>query len=176
LDDDCNIKAGLIPVQPRKHPVDYGHSLVTTQSALKPQLKPQWLQIWHLTSRNLSNANVSRSAAHLLNTVLSSDILPKNDLSALIDTTLFSNGLNGPVGLSDAALSLWSTIIELHSASGRSVAQQTVTRLVNWLSSHYALSLSLKPFLFLMLNELQPLLSITLTRNSLLIMQHLQLF
>ena len=118
------------------------HSLVSMQSALTHHLKPQWLQIWHLASRNLSNPNVSRSAAHLLNAILSSSILQDADVSKLIDATLFSNGLNGPIGMSDAALSLWFTIIASRSASGQSVAQQTVTRLVNWFSSNYVLSLS----------------------------------
>lgn len=60
----------------------------------------------------------------------------------LIDTTLFSDGLNGPVGMSDAALSLWSTVIESRSVGGLSAPPLIVTRLVNWLSSYYTLSLS----------------------------------
>jgi serine-protein kinase ATM len=58
----------------------------------------------------------------------------------LIDETLFSDGLNGPAGMSDAALSLWFTVIESGSAGGQSAAQQTVSRLLNWFSSHYNLS------------------------------------
>lgn len=124
------------------------HSLVSIQTALKPELKPQWLQIWHLTSRNLSNPNVSRPAAHLLNSMLSSTVLQNTDASKLIDTTLFSDGLNGPVGMSDAALSLWSTIIDSRSAGGQSAPQHIVIRLVNWLSSHYTLSSSSCPLPF----------------------------
>lgn len=132
------------------------HSLISTQSALTLDLKPQWLQIWHLASRNLSNPNVSRSAAHLLNAILSSKILQDADVAELIDATLFSNGLNGPIGMSDAALSLWFTIIAARSTSGQSVAQQTVIRLVSWVSSNYVLSMSPAPFLsFHPLNELQ---------------------
>jgi hypothetical protein len=104
---------------------------------------PQWVQIWHITSRNLSNPNVSRCAAHLLSALLNSDVFQAINLSKLMDTGLFSDGLNGPVGMSDAALSLWSTIIQFRSASGQVVAQQTVVRLMNWFSSHYTLSSSL---------------------------------
>jgi hypothetical protein len=117
-------------------------SLVSVQAALKPELKPQWIQIWHLTSRNLSNPNVSRPAAHLLNSILRSAALRNTDVSKLIDGTLFSDGLNGPVGMSDAALLLWSTIIDSRSAGGQSAPHQIVIRLVNWLSSHYTLGSS----------------------------------
>jgi serine-protein kinase ATM len=104
---------------------------------------PQWVQIWHVTCRNLSNPNVSRCAAHLLSALLNSGVFQAINLSKLMDAGLFSDGLNGPVGMSDAALSLWSTIIQYRSASGQLVAQQTVVRLMNWFSSHYTLSSSL---------------------------------
>jgi hypothetical protein len=94
-----------------------------------------------LTSRNLSNMNVSRPAAHLLNLLIESKILKSLDVPSLIDATLFSDGLNGPVGMSDAALILWSAVVDSH-ASGPLVAQQRVVRLVNWFSSYWILSTS----------------------------------
>jgi serine-protein kinase ATM len=124
------------------------HSFVSTQSTLKPELKPQWIQIWHRASRNLSNPNLSRPAAHLLNSILRSAVMQNIDVSKLIDATLFSDGLNGPVGMSDTALSLWSTIIDSRSAVGQSSPHQIVTRLVNWLSSHYTLGLSFMSLTF----------------------------
>lgn len=116
------------------------HSLVSVQSALKPEMKPQWLQIWHLAARNLSNPNVSRPAAHLLNSILRSSLLQHTDTSTLIDTTVFSDGLNGPAGMSDAALSLWYTIVEYRSAVGQLAPQQTVVRFTNWLFTYYTFS------------------------------------
>ena len=74
--------------------------------------------------------------------------MQNNEVSKLMETTLFSDGLNGPVGMSDAALSLWCAIIEFHSASGQTMAQRTVTRVLTWLSSHYILSVSFQPFFF----------------------------
>ena len=151
LDEDPSIAAwtmivisryGYFPLYPRRHPLTIGCSLVSVKSALKPELKSQWLQIWHLTSRNLSNPTISRSAAHLLKSMIGSTVLQNTDVAKLVDTTLFSDGLNGPVGMSDAALLLWSGIIESRSAGGQPAAQQIVTRLMNWLSSHYTLSLS----------------------------------
>ncbi len=116
------------------------HSLVSLQPALKPEMKAQWLQIWHLAARNLSNPNVSRPAAHLLNSILRSSFMQHTDTSTLIDTTVFSDGLNGPVGMSDAALSLWHTLIEHRSAGGQLAPQQIVLRFTNWFSTYYTLS------------------------------------
>ena len=115
-------------------------SLVSKQSALKLELKAQWLQIWHLAARNLSNPTLSRPAAYLLNSMLRSSIMQHTDTSTLIDRTVFSDGLNGPVGMSDAALSLWHTIIEHRSAGGQLAPQQIVVRFTNWLSTYYTLS------------------------------------
>ena len=105
------------------------HSLVSMQPALKPEINDQWLQIWHLAARNLSNS------------ILRSSFMQHTDTSTLIDTTVFSDGLNGPVGMSDAALSLWHTIIEHRSAGGQLAPQQIVVRFTNWLSTYYTLSL-----------------------------------
>lgn len=111
-------------------------------------MKAQWLQIWHLAARNLSNPNVSRPAAHLLNAILRSNVLQYTNISTLIDTTVFSDGLNGPVGISDAALSLWYTIIEYQSAGGQLAPQQTIVRFTNWLSTYYTLSLCRCPWIY----------------------------
>ena len=161
----------------RRWSVDLSLSFVSAKSALKPDLKGQWLQIWRLTSRNLSNPNVSRPAAHLLNCILSSAILLNTGVSTLIDTALFSDGLNGPVGMSDAALSLWSTIIETESADGQSAPQQIVIRSLNWISSYFTLcSLLTSLTLFLLLIEFQCLVSIAPPRNKWRFMLHLQPF
>lgn len=105
-----------------------------------PHAQSPWLQVWHFASRNLSNPGVSRSAAHLLNCLLNSRLLSDVDISKLIEESLFSNGINGPVGMSDAALSLWLTIIKQHFVTGPTMRNQMVVRFLNWLTSHYVLS------------------------------------
>jgi hypothetical protein len=117
------------------------HSLASALSTSKSDAASYWLQIWHLASRSLSNPNSSRSASHLLDILLKSSILHNSDISKLVDSTLFADGLNGPVGMSDAALSLWLSIAESRIANGQAAKQQTVSRFIKWLAANYHLSL-----------------------------------
>lgn len=115
-------------------------SLVPSRFEGSSDERSSWMQIWHSASRSLSNPSTSRCAAHLMNSLLQSDFVSESDAANLIESTFFSNGLNGPVGFSDAALQLWSTILSPSGTSHQTVAGKIVLRFINWLSSYYQLS------------------------------------
>ena len=95
--------------------------------------------MWHWSARNLSTPGTSRAACHLLESILSAELLDVAHVAAAVDATLFSDGLSGPCALTDSALSLWSAVPGIKERENVGSVQKVGIRVVHWLNSNWTL-------------------------------------
>lgn len=102
-------------------------------------LRKFWTQSCNLVARSVSSQGLSRAACHFLDSVLRAGVLDETTQSELVLNAMFASGSQGPCMLTDAALSLWNTILASRK-SGRVDALQSVSlRAIGWLNAQWTL-------------------------------------
>lgn len=83
--------------------------------------------------RTLSLTGTSRAACVLLHAILEAEIMPFHAISEDINSIITTADVNGPMILSDAAISLMARILHLRNTKLPSAGQFTCNHIIRWI-------------------------------------------
>ncbi|GAA5938292.1 hypothetical protein JCM10213_003256 [Rhodosporidiobolus nylandii] len=138
-------QAGLPPspasdsLLPRAHTSDFASPSKRRAASFSPAAPPAspWEQIWQLSLRRLSSAEVCRCAAHTANTLLAQDLVPAVLLSDSLDSFAkeldlqHQGGLNFP---SDAVCLFLEWALAIAASDARLVRLKLADKVLHWLT------------------------------------------
>lgn len=101
------------------------------------QLSETWLTLWHVVARSLPTVSSCRCAAYFLSTLIASKLVTFSAISNSVEAMLRSAELNGPAGLSEATLHLWSTLIRMRRQENPSGGVYAAEQSLRWLFSRW---------------------------------------
>ncbi|KMU89143.1 hypothetical protein CIHG_07075 [Coccidioides immitis H538.4] len=104
--------------------VDLGLDVAGCGHASLNELRETWSHIWELACRTLPSPGTTRAGCTLMCTILHYQLLDHVDTVNTIDSIASSVDLNGPVTLTDSALCLWTTTMDLRSRANPAQCQE----------------------------------------------------
>ncbi|KAF1957724.1 hypothetical protein CC80DRAFT_592227 [Byssothecium circinans] len=107
------------------------------QTAKLASLSCLWISAWKTASRVITSSSSSRTAAHLMDTLLKLGIVPFSTISETVQTVLTSIELNGPALLTESTSALMTTLIREKVAENPTHFNQTAEKVLNWLLSKW---------------------------------------
>nr|KMM71923.1 hypothetical protein CPAG_08223 [Coccidioides posadasii RMSCC 3488] len=103
------------------------------------ELRETWSHIWELACRTLPSPGTTRAGCTLMCAILHYQLLDHVDTVNTIDSIASSVDLNGPVTLTDSALCLWTTTMDLRSRANPAQCQEMARQICAWLKTTWAI-------------------------------------
>ena len=110
-----------------------------TTSANVAAFREFWTQSCNVVARSVSSQGLSRAACHFLDSVLRAGLLDEATQSELVLNAIFANGSQGPCVLTDAAISLWYSILASGKSGSVEALRSVSMRAIGWLNAHWIL-------------------------------------
>lgn len=109
------------------------HSLSYQQAACVASLKEIWLQVWRISSRNITSSVACRAACHVMGAVLDIGLVDFADITELVDGMVTSADMNGPAVFADSSVTLWSIFISLNGRENHGMVHNIIEQVLRWL-------------------------------------------
>lgn len=116
------------------------HRFALTNNTNISNLQQFWKQSCSLVARNVSSQGLSRAACHFLDSILRAGVLDEATQSELVLDAMFASGSQGPCVLTDAALSLWQSILASAKSGSVGSLHSISLRVIGWLNIHWTLA------------------------------------
>ncbi|KAK2789529.1 Serine/threonine-protein kinase tel1 [Onygenales sp. PD_12] len=151
LEDDCKVEK-LLPTLEHLAPniLDENSSaaswtmvaiasVASCPAAASPELRHTWSQVWELASRTIASPGTSRAACNLMTGMMHFKLLDYSSIADAVELITSSVDLNGPAGLTDTALVMWSAMVNFRAKVNPTQSQEMAKQICAWIRSNWML-------------------------------------
>ncbi|EEP80156.1 conserved hypothetical protein [Uncinocarpus reesii 1704] len=114
-------------------------SVASCESACSDELKANWAHMWELASRTLPSPGTTRAACTLMCAIIHYQLLGYVDIVSTFESVISSVDLNGPSTLTDSALYLWTTMMDLRLKTNPAQSQEMAKQICGWLKTTWTI-------------------------------------